>query len=569
MSPMQYRQRREYELVVKYTEQLHDLMESGKFWKLGFFERRKLVRRVNRLYRRLAGVFSLGPTRTILLAAGVLSLAACSSGGGDGGGDTGDGNVTISIGGTTVTAYVTDAEANVEFTVETVDISGTPTYQWYYDDAPVSGATDTTFTYAIPKTINTDGLEDFYSPRGGAPNLHEVRVEVTDSETTETFSATVDLTVRIEPEFQPTVNSYDWMPMSVGIYGEFLSFDNTVLYGDLDGDGDIDALSSDESYYTGYSFNWFKRDDTEDIAFGYGGEMNLYGYFSSGSNEYTFIRPADLMDLDGDGDADLVAGNYVYYNGPGYTGTLSFGFSVFENDGTPNFDDAETITVPGIDQTLVSFDQNPDSSWPYGVRYSTRMWMPSMKFVDMDGDGDIDLLYSHTEYNGGEERVITMQLNTGSNVAPSFGTPVDLVNGDASLSESDLLDYLLITAADVDRDGDVDIFATEARYTGSTADYSGVLFFKNTGTADNPVFTTSADSTPFDLDFGTIVGDYTPFAPFDTLVVDLDGDGDLDIVAGWYGDSSYSSDKYPIVFFNDSIETDRPDWIYSGGGAIE
>lgn len=561
MSPMQYRHRREYEQVLKYTEQLHSLMESGEFWDLSFFERRKLVRRVNKLYRRLAGIFALGPTKTALLAAGVLSLAACSGGGGESGGGTNDGNVTIAIDGTTQTALVVDALTELELTAEAVDISGTPTYQWFYDETAISGATAATLTYEIPKTINTTGLEDFYSPRGGAPNLHELKVEVTDSETAETFTATVDLTVRIDPEFSAT-----WTPLDIGIYGEFDDrFTDTIVYGDLDGDGDIDALAVD-SWNWGTDVVWFDRSDSEDIAFTYGGNTGLYSESTElvGSGyEYTYLRPAELMDLDGDGDADLIAGVITYYNGVGYDATISFGFSVFQNTpsgGAPVFDEVDTLSIPGIQQTIGSYDYDDTLyQWPHDIYSNPATWTPTATLVDMDADGDLDLLFSYAEYNGAEvERVLSMKLNTGTISNPEFGSTVDLVNGGSSLNSSDFTAHLTLSAGDVDLDGDIDVFATQSSYSyGESA--TGLLFFENTGTPDEPAFTESAATSPFGLDFyADVYTYYYTRRSYEMLIVDLDADGDLDIVAGWYG---YYGNQYPVAFFNDSVETTRPDFV--------
>jgi hypothetical protein len=73
------------------------------------------------------------------------------------------------------------------------------------------------------------------------------------------------------------------------------------------------------------------------------------------------------------------------------------------------------------------------------------------------------------------------------------------------------------TLADIDSDGDFDLFVGE--YTGN------IMYFQNTGTASAPSFTTPV-ANPFGI---TAVGSIR--SPFFT---DMDGDGDLDLLVGEY-----------------------------------
>src|SRR5687768_10374120 len=78
------------------------------------------------------------------------------------------------------------------------------------------------------------------------------------------------------------------------------------------------------------------------------------------------------------------------------------------------------------------------------------------------------------------------------------------------------------TFVDIDGDGDMDAFIGES--SGNT------LFFRNTGTASNPVFSAPI-TNPFGL--SDVWGYVKP------SFVDIEGDGDLDAFVGW---NHYSGD---------------------------
>ena len=195
---------------------------------------------------------------------------------------------------------------------------------------------------------------------------------------------------------------------------------------------------------------------------------NPFGLSDVGS----FAHPI-FVDIDGDSDLDAFVGNW--------DGDTLF----FQNNGTAS---NPVFAAP--------------STNPFGLSNVDVHASPT--FVDIDGDGDLDAfvgnLYGNTMFFS----------NTGTTSSPAFVVPVINPFGltDVGFSADP-------TFVDIDSDGDLDAFVGE--FSGDT------LFFQNTGTASNPVFTTPV-TNPFGLSF---VG-YTPAPTF----VDIDGDGDLDAFIG-------------------------------------
>lgn len=195
------------------------------------------------------------------------------------------------------------------------------------------------------------------------------------------------------------------------------------------------------------------------------------------TSTYQFAAPA-FADLDGDGDLDLLAGEYY--------GALKY----YQNVGTsasPSF--AAPVTNP------------------FGLDSSYMLALPTIG--DLDNDGDMDVIVG--TYGGN----LKYYKNTGSATNPQFSAAQSNPFGLTSLGY-----FSIPTLADLDGDGDMDILA---------GGYYGVLYyFQNTGTASNPQFATP-QANPFGLD-----STYSLATPD---FVDIDNDGDLDLFVGEYGGS--------------------------------
>ena len=241
---------------------------------------------------------------------------------------------------------------------------------------------------------------------------------------------------------------------------------------DLDHDGDLDLVVGS---YAG-TLSYYENTGTAStpVMVQRTGSANPFNGVDLG--ESTF---ATFGDLDHDGDLDMVSGEQ--------TGILNY----FENTGTA----AAPVFVERTGGA------SPFSGFDVG-QYST----PAL--ADLDGDGDLDLMA------GAYDGTFRYFQNTGTNAAPTFVARTGASN---PLNGVDLNYLSQPTFKDVDADGDLDMVAG--------MDDGTIHFFENTGTALAPVFVerTGAANPYQGIDLG-IIG-----AP---AVGDIDGDGDLDLLIG-------------------------------------
>ncbi|MDQ0462926.1 Ca2+-binding RTX toxin-like protein [Caulobacter ginsengisoli] len=203
---------------------------------------------------------------------------------------------------------------------------------------------------------------------------------------------------------------------------------------------------------------------------------------TAGAAVNQLAKPA-LVDLDGDGDLDLAVGSF------------SAGLRYFENTGS----------AAGSVFTARIGGANPFDA------ITGQSLTPTLG--DLDGDGDADLLL------GQSDGAVRWFDNTGSAASPVFVERTGLANPLAALDVGSNSAPALV---DLDGDGDLDLVA-------GLGDTHGVLsYLENTGGPATPLFVqrTGAQNPFSALD----IGDYSTPA-----FADLDGDGDLDMVAGQSG----------------------------------
>jgi len=248
---------------------------------------------------------------------------------------------------------------------------------------------------------------------------------------------------------------------------------NAPAVADLDGDGDVDMLVG----VIGGAY-----DPTRTSA------DNLYHLEQVRPGEWA-IRSARLLDgidlgseahpalgdVDGDGDLDLIVGNRLE---PGNRSQAGLYF--YRNTGSakqPQFEAAGRLPVQP------------------GYQYAPALG-------DLDGDGDPDLVL------GTWRDALQFYRNEGGAGTPRF------VLVDTALVRLTRGSHATPTLADLDGDGDLDLLVGEASGT--------INYYRNDGTRQAPAFTLVSD------EWEGIRGGRRSVP----RLVDLDGDGDLDLVIG-------------------------------------
>ncbi len=187
---------------------------------------------------------------------------------------------------------------------------------------------------------------------------------------------------------------------------------NALALGDVDGDGDLDLLCGDGNAFVGAQSRLYRNDGTGTFT------DDTTGHLPTATLETTAL---ELVDIDGDGDLDLVLTNGI---------TRADQNRLYRNDGTGTFTDVTATTLPlantytdAIAVGDVDGDGDRDlvlaGSLPFQTRLlrqdgasgftdvTTTQLPPihdssaSVTLVDVDLDGDLDLVFGALDLNGG------------------------------------------------------------------------------------------------------------------------------------------------------------------------
>ena len=172
-----------------------------------------------------------------------------------------------------------------------------------------------------------------------------------------------------------------------------------VFVADLDGDGDLDIISSSRGDDT---IAWYENDGADDPTF------TAADIATSADG----AQDVHVADLDGDGDLDIISASHD-------DDTIAW----YENDGAAN----PTFTAADI-------ATNADGAQAIDV-------------ADIDGDGDLDIVSA----SAGDDKIALYENNGEAN--PTFTTVVISTDADGAHD---------VSIADVDGDGDLDIVSASA-----------------------------------------------------------------------------------------------------------
>jgi len=278
---------------------------------------------------------------------------------------------------------------------------------------------------------------------------------------------------------------------------------------DFDGDRDLIAQNDDNSNHLSYYKN-------------VGESLYFMEILSSISGEYvtsSSVMTPTFSDIDNDGDLDFFTGNM--------TGTLTH----YENTGMegsiPQF---EFITDSWQDIYIVG-----------GMRTDDRHGASAITFIDLDGDGDLDLSWG--DYF---QQSLYIIWNSGTPESPEmYEVTTQYPSNDPIISAGQNMP----TFADLDGDGDDDLFVTVLSGAYGNQLVNNFYYYKNNGSNSAPNFVYQTNNYFSTLDI---------FSNSSPDLVDIDGDGDLDLFVANQYDLSETPWVGEIYFFRNTGSESNP-----------
>ncbi len=441
-------------------------------------------------------------------------------------------------------------------------------------DIPLDGATvnaSTVFVFGELSgrnnaVIGYDGIEKVYIVPDGSFAPGEMVTTVLTSGITSNEGASFGTSYSWS--FQAAVDSGTQRFLEPAIYPASTG-PRDIAVGDLDGDGDCDAVLTDVDDYAVTMFN------AGDGSFSYGSEYKV------GDGPHGIV----LADFDADGDLDVATGD-----------AYSDSVSVRMNSGDGTMGALATYKVGHGPENLVAADLNGDG---FADIVTANYFTDSVSVILNTGDGSFGA-YTDCHAVANCQSMIAADFDLDGDVdvaAAGYRWLAVLENDGLGNLSPDTMYYWPIeetgmVAADLDNDGDVDI-ASIGSIGESPGPYTWVVMVASNDTGiftPRHTFWSNMGYRPeaaadFDNDGNldlVLIGDSLCVAhgngdlTFDDNVyyisdpghksaetADLDGDGDIDVVCAEF------SDDYLEVILNGSCCARRGDVNHDGGTMID
>ncbi|MGR3318272.1 MAG: FG-GAP-like repeat-containing protein [Candidatus Anammoxibacter sp.] len=431
--------------------------------------------------------------------------------------------------------FENDGAANPSFTAHTISTSVNGVISVFAADVDGDGDMD------VLSASNSDDKITWYENDGAANPSFTARTITTDADGAESvFAADIDGDGDMDVlSASANDNKVAWYKNNTihrsalfpetGTITTSTDSGTTLFVVDIDGDGDMDILSPDDSKIV-----WFENDGAADPSF-------TTGTITSSINaEMVFAA-----DIDGDGDIDVLTAsngvNAIVWHendgaaNPSFTlGTITTGVTdglilifITDMDGDGDMD---VLSVSDVDNKIAWFENDgaANPSFALGTITTSGGQPKSGYAADIDSDGDMDVLVAT---NLG----ILWYENDGA-ANPSFAA------GTITTQSSN---FFSIFVVDLDQDGDMDVIASVQQFGGAS-----IRWYENDGAA-NPSFAAGTITTSVSVNIEMV------------FAVDVDGDGDIDVLSAdggtpsrivWYENDGAANPSFTAGTITTSVD---------------